>query len=128
MLDPQPAENVTPGCPALTTEFGTRLGLLLLTVKCSTPVPVTLSGCAAVLVLPLLAWSDSAVMVGVGSVAKAPSASIRPYPKTPSGTVAPSGVAPFCSAVAVCATLNVGNAPRNSAATAAALATEAEVP
>jgi hypothetical protein len=33
VLDPQPAESVTPGCPALTTELGTRLVLLLLTEK-----------------------------------------------------------------------------------------------
>ena len=33
VLDPQPAESVTPGCPVLTIELGTRVVLLLLTVK-----------------------------------------------------------------------------------------------
>ncbi len=45
-LDPQPGETLTPGCPAAAMVLGTRVGLLLLTAKCSAPVPVMLIVCA----------------------------------------------------------------------------------
>jgi len=70
----------------------------------------------------------SEVIVGAGNVPRAPRASMRPYPKVPSGGLLPSWVAPPCSAATSWDTVRLGNALRISAATAPAFGADADVP
>jgi len=69
----------------------------------------------------------SEVIVGAGNVPRAPRASMRPYPKVPSGGLLPSWVAPPCSAATSWDTVRLGNALRISAATAPAFGADATV-
>jgi len=74
-------EIVTPGVPAETMAEGTRAALLLVTLKCSVPVPPTVSEEAGELVPPTIVVPFRPLMAGPGTAFKVPRASTRPYPK-----------------------------------------------
>ena len=73
-------ETVIPGLPAVATDAGTRVPLVLATKRCRAPVPLTVKGRAEDVVVELasIETSDKAVIVGTGKVASAPIASMRP--------------------------------------------------
>jgi len=119
---------VTPGEPAATIEGGISAALLLVTEKCRFPVPLTVNGYFDELEFAAMVLLGSEVIVGAGNVPRAPRASMRPYPKVPSGGLLPSWVAPPCSAATSWDTVRLGNALRISAATAPAFGAEADVP
>jgi hypothetical protein len=81
VVDPQPdGETATPAVPAAATVAGINVLLVLVTVKWTLPVPLTVNGCAAEVVEELASMETSArlVIVGFGRVPSAPIASTRP--------------------------------------------------
>jgi len=81
VVEPQPeGETFTPAVPAADTCVGTNVLLVLVTEKCSVPVPLTVKGWADEVVDELASIETSCrlVIVGAASVPSAPIASTRP--------------------------------------------------
>ncbi len=81
VVEPQSAgETATPAVPAAATVAGTNVLLVLVTVKWSAPVPLTVKGSADEVVdePASMATSVRLVMVGAAKVPSAPIASTRP--------------------------------------------------
>jgi len=73
-------ETAIPGLPAVATDAGTKVLLVLATEKRRAPVPLTVNGSAVDVVVELasIETSGKAVIVGTGRVPSVPMASMRP--------------------------------------------------